>query len=199
LDRDRKGEARETLTRLLDMIDRMTKISRNLRHFARKPNQPLRPVALAEVVADARDLLGWRFQKSWASLQLDLGTDPLWVTAGAVRLQQVLVNLIGNALDAVEGQDDQRLILTARRDGARVVVTLRDHGPGIAPALVDRIFDPFFSTKEVGKGLGLGLSITYNILRDFDGEISVRNHPEGGAEFTLHLHATDAPGQQAAE
>jgi two-component system, NtrC family, C4-dicarboxylate transport sensor histidine kinase DctB len=199
LDRDRKIEARDTLTRLLDMIDRMTKISRNLRHFARKPDQPLRPVALAEVVADARDLLGWRFQKSGASLQLDLDDTPLWVTAGSVRLQQVLVNLIGNALDAVEGSCDQRLILTARREGALVIVHLRDHGPGIAPALIDRIFDPFFSTKEVGKGLGLGLSITYNILRDFDGQISVRNHPNGGAEFTLHLHATDAPVQRAAE
>jgi two-component system C4-dicarboxylate transport sensor histidine kinase DctB len=199
LDRDRKGEARETLARLLDMIDRMTRISRNLRHFARKPNQKLRPVALAEVVADARDLLGWRFQKSGADLVLDLGPDPLWVTAGSVRLQQVLVNLIGNALDAVEGGNDQRLILTARREGAMVAISLRDHGPGIAPALIDRIFDPFFSTKEVGKGLGLGLSITYNIMRDFGGQMQVRNHPDGGAEFTLHLHATEAPGQQAAE
>ncbi len=199
LDRDRPLDARATLARLLDMIDRMTRISRNLRHFARKPNQPLRPVALAEVVADARDLLGWRFQKSGASLAIDLGDDPPWVTAGAVRLQQVLVNLIGNALDAVEGGADQRLTLIARRDGSMVVITLRDHGPGIAPALIDRIFDPFFSTKEVGKGLGLGLSITYNILRDFGGEMAVRNHPDGGAEFTLRLHAAQAPRAKAAE
>lgn len=203
LDRDRPQDARATLARLLQMIDRMARISRNLRQFARKPNQKLRPTSLAEVVTDARDLLNWRFQKSGAHLAVDLAPEQIWVTAGSVRLQQVLVNLIGNALDAVEGSADQRMILTARRDDTQVVITLRDHGPGIAPALIDRIFDPFFSTKEVGKGLGLGLSISYNILRDFGGDMRVCNHPGGGAEFTLTLNASDAPdnavGQQAAE
>ncbi len=136
-------------------------------------------------------------RKAGVTLDLDLGAEPLWVTAGTVRLQQVLVNLLGNALDAVAGQPDPRLTLTARRDGAHVTIRLRDTGPGIAPALLERIFDPFFSTKEVGKGLGLGLSITYNIVRDFDGQISAHNHPEGGAEFVLVLHAASAPAQAA--
>lgn len=197
VERDRLPEAAETLARLLAMIDRMNRISRNLRHFARKPNRPLRPVDLSEAVRDARDLLDWRMRKAGVTLDLDLGAAPLWVTAGTVRLQQVLVNLLGNALDAVAGQPDPRLTLTAQRDGAHVTIRLRDTGPGIAPALLERIFDPFFSTKEVGKGLGLGLSITYNIVRDFDGQISAHNHPAGGAEFVLVLHAAAAPAQAA--
>jgi two-component system, NtrC family, C4-dicarboxylate transport sensor histidine kinase DctB len=198
LDRDRPDEARTTLARLLDVIDRMGRISRHLRNFARKPNQKLRPILLSESVTDARELLGWRFQKSGTELVVDLGEVPLWVTAGSVRLQQVLVNLLGNGLDAVAGQDPARLTLTARAIGADVIVTVRDTGPGIPPAVIDRIFDPFFSTKEVGKGLGLGLSITYNIMHDFGGEISVRNHPDGGAEFTLRLLRAE-PAAQAAE
>lgn len=198
LDRERLSEARTTLARLLAMIDRMGRISRNLRHFARKPNLPLRPVDLREAVREARELLDWRLQRGGAVLTLDLGTEPLWVTAGAVRLQQVLVNLLGNALDAVAGQTDQHLELTARKERDMVVIELADNGPGIAPALLERIFDPFFSTKEVGKGLGLGLSITYNIVRDFDGQISAQNRPEGGAVFVLRLHSA-VPKAQAAE
>ncbi|MFN4057403.1 MAG: ATP-binding protein [Roseinatronobacter sp.] len=197
LERDRVPEATQTLARLLAMIDRMGRISRNLRHFARKPNQPLRPVDLAEAVREARELLDWRIRKSCVTLDIDMGDRPLWVTAGAVRLQQVLVNLLGNALDAVAGQPDPKLTLSAAQIGAMVTIRLRDTGPGIAPALLERIFDPFFSTKEVGKGLGLGLSITYNIVRDFDGQISAQNHPKGGAEFVLTLHAATAPAQAA--
>ena len=197
LERDRVPEAAQTLARLLAMIDRMGRISRNLRHFARKPNQPLRPVDLNDALREARELLDWRMRKAGVLLDQDTGSGPLWVTAGTVRLQQVLVNLLGNALDAVAGQSEPRLILRAHQSEGHVTFSLRDTGPGIAPALLERIFDPFFSTKEVGKGLGLGLSITYNIVRDFDGQISARNHPEGGAEFVLTLPAAAAPAQAA--
>lgn len=198
LERKRAAEAQENIGRILGTIDRMGRISRHLRSFARKSNERLQAVPLAEVALAAQELLGWRLQKSGATLLVDLGDPPPVVTGGAVRLQQVLVNLIGNALDAIEGQDDKRLHLTARQVGEMVEVCLRDHGPGVPEHLQARIFDPFFSTKEVGKGLGLGLSISYNILRDFDGSLSVRNHPEGGAEFVLRLHpASPAPAQAA--
>jgi two-component system, NtrC family, C4-dicarboxylate transport sensor histidine kinase DctB len=199
LDRGRKEEARDTIGQILGMIDRMGRISRHLRNFARKPNEQLRAVPLSEAISGARDLLGWRLDKAGVTLEVDLGRPAPIVTGGLVRLQQVFVNLISNAIDAVEGAQDNRLHLCARQNGEMVEITLRDHGPGVPDALQARIFDPFFSTKEVGKGLGLGLSISYNILRDFGGELSVANHPEGGAVFTLRLRAADAPGLEAAE
>ena len=192
LDRGRGDEARANIDRIVGMIDRMTRISRHLRNFARKPNQQLRPVALADSVLAAQELLGWRLAKTGVTLQVDLGDVPLFITGGPVRLQQVLVNLLSNAIDAVEDGPDKSLHLCARQQGGVVQITLRDHGPGVADGLQARIFDPFFSTKEVGKGLGLGLSISYNIVRDFGGQLSMRNHPEGGAEFTLALQAAAA-------
>ena len=104
-----------------------------------------------------------------------------------MRLQQVIVNVLSNAADAVEGLADRRIQVTGRADGDEVTLAIRDRGPGVAPAIVDRIFDPFFTTKQVGSGLGLGLSISYNIMKDFQGDLRVANHPEGGAVFTLVL------------
>ncbi|MDD7970761.1 sensor histidine kinase [Roseinatronobacter alkalisoli] len=199
LDRGRSADAHDNITRILGMIDRMGRISRHLRNFARKPHQQMRPVDLGSVIADAQELLGWQLDRSGVVLNVDLGSDPLVVTAGAVRLQQVLVNLLANAIDAVDGNETKQLDLVAGRVGDMIELRLRDNGPGIAESVQARIFDPFFSTKEVGKGLGLGLSISYNIIRDFDGRISVRNHPEGGAEFTLRLHAAQPRSAEAAE
>ncbi len=198
LAQDRQTAAQENISRILNMIDRLSRISRHLRNFARKPNQQLREVALADAVQEAQELLGWRLRKTGVTLEVDLGPPGLQVIAGPVRLQQVLVNLLSNAIDAVEAGEMRALQLTASAEAGRVRVTLRDHGPGVPEALQPRIFDPFFSTKEVGKGLGLGLSISYNILRDFGGTLSVRNHPQGGAEFTLDLQAA-APTAEAAE
>ncbi len=199
LEQDRRVEAQGNITRILGMIDRMTRISRHLRNFARKPNKQLRAVALGDAITEAQELLGWRLRKTGVTLERDLGPQPLQVVAGPVRLQQVLVNLISNAIDAVEGAEDKRLHLRARVMGDRVQVSLRDHGPGVAEGLQGRIFDPFFSTKEVGKGLGLGLSISYNIMRDFGGALSVANHPQGGAVFTLDLAAAQPASIEAAE
>jgi len=191
LQRGRVTEAQENIGRIIGTVDRMGRISRHLRNFARKPNRQLHPVALGEAVAATEELLGWRINKVGAELVADLGDEGLSVTAGPVRLQQVLVNLLGNALDAIEEAEDRRLHLTARRDGDEVVLSLRDHGPGIPEHLHERVFDPFFSTKGVGKGLGLGLSISYNIVSDFGGRLELRNHPEGGAEFIVRLQAAD--------
>ena len=100
-----------------------------------------------------------------------------------MRLQQVIVNLINNALDAMEGQSDR--VVRIEVDGTTVRV--RDTGPGIEPSKADNIFDPFFTTKAPGKGLGLGLSISFNIVSDFGGALSAENHPDGGAVFSVRL------------
>lgn len=197
LERGQVAEAEQNIGHIIGMIERMGRISRHLRHFARKPHQKLRAVSVAAVVQEAQELLGWRLAQAGAELVVEIAPDGLCVTAGAVRLQQVLVNLLTNALDATEEAADRRLHLSARRQGDLARICLRDHGPGVPDQVMARIFDPFFSTKGVGKGLGLGLSISYNIVRDFGGTLEVRNPPEGGAEFVLCLRAAEAGASSA--
>jgi two-component system C4-dicarboxylate transport sensor histidine kinase DctB len=192
IDRGRVAEARETVARIASLVDRMAAIGRHLRNFARKPNQKLGPVALDEVVRDTLEIVAWRLKAANAELVVDLGPAPPCVHAGSVRLQQVLVNIVSNAADAVEGLPDRRIELCARREGERVLITVADRGAGVPEAIAGRIFDPFFSTKGVGKGLGLGLSISYNIVKDFGGELTVGRRPEGGALVTISLAAADA-------
>jgi two-component system C4-dicarboxylate transport sensor histidine kinase DctB len=117
------------------------------------------------------------------------------VMGGRVRLQQVLVNLLSNALDAMEMMDRPEIEIAILGDGTRWRVEMRDQGPGLTEDTLTHIFDPFFTTKSPGKGLGLGLSISYNIVRDFGGTLAARNHPEGGAVFIVDL--AQAPDQQA--
>lgn len=198
MDRGRMPEAQDNVRRISSLIDRMASISRHLRNFARKPNEKLGPVLLSSVIADTLEIVTPRLKAADAELVLQFEEDGLAVQAGPVRLQQVLVNIIGNAADAVEGLDNREILLSASRVDGRAVITIRDHGPGVAAAIAERIFDPFFTTKGVGKGLGLGLSISYNIIKDFGGDLSVVNHAEGGAVFRLVLDLAGA-AREAAE
>ena len=191
IERGRTSEARDNLSRISGLVDRMASISRHLRNFARKPNEKLGPVALDTVIDDTLEIVAARLKTADATLDIDLGRSPPAVVAGPVRLQQVLVNIITNAADAVEGQANRHIELKARRKGSRVAITVRDHGPGVPAAIAERIFDPFFTTKGVGKGLGLGLSISYNIVKDFGGSLSVTNHAEGGAVFRIELDSAE--------
>jgi two-component system C4-dicarboxylate transport sensor histidine kinase DctB len=199
IDRGRTDEARDNIRRIAGLIDRMASISKHLRNFARKPNEKLGPVPLDEAIRDTLEIIAWRLKAADADLQLDLGARPPIVRAGSVRLQQVLVNVISNAADAVEGLDDRRIEVTAFEEEGKVILTVRDHGPGVSAAIAERIFDPFFTTKGVGKGLGLGLSISYNIIKDFGGSLTAGNHPEGGAFFRVELQSSGRTVPEAAE
>jgi C4-dicarboxylate-specific signal transduction histidine kinase len=110
-----------------------------------------------------------------------------------VQLEQVLVNLIRNALDAVSDVKRPVIKIAVRASDAAVSISIADNGPGVPPEVIDRIFDPFVTTKPVGKGLGLGLSITYGIVQDFRGRIHASNRPQGGAEIVIELPRV-APG-----
>ena len=199
IDLGRTDEARDNIRRISALIDRMASISKHLRNFARKPNEKLGPVLIEDVMRDTLEIVAARLKT--ADAVLDVEIDPMLpaVKAGAVRLQQVLVNIITNAADAVEGLEDRRITVSAEKEGDKVIVSVRDRGPGVPPAIRERIFDPFFTTKGVGKGLGLGLSISYNIIKDFGGSLSVGEHPDGGAVFNIELDAADGNLLEAAE
>jgi two-component system C4-dicarboxylate transport sensor histidine kinase DctB len=199
IERGRIAEAGDNLRRISALIDRMAAISKHLRNFARKPNEKLGSVRVEDVIRDTTDIVSTRLRAADAELVVTVEPSLPPVAAGAVRLQQVLVNIVTNAADAVEGLEDRCIDLTVGPRGDKVLITVRDRGPGVAAAIRERIFDPFFTTKGVGKGLGLGLSISYNIVKDFGGSLSVTDHPEGGAVFTIELEMADADILEAAE
>jgi two-component system C4-dicarboxylate transport sensor histidine kinase DctB len=128
-----------------------------------------------------------RLAKDGVTLNWTPPDQPVLAMAGEVRLAQVLVNLITNAADAMTGE--VRELTLSLTDTPRPTIRVADTGTGIAQP--ERIFDPFYSTKEVGaaKGMGLGLSISYGMVQSFGGEIRGANRPEGGAEFVIELPA----------
>ena len=195
LDRDRPEDARKNVGLISQMADRMASISKHLRNFARRPQEKIGPIPLVAVLNDALDLMAPKLNGANATVHYDPPVQEIMVMGGRVRLQQVLVNLLSNALDAMETLNSPAIEIAILGDGNRHRVEVRDQGPGLTEDTLAHIFDPFFTTKSPGKGLGLGLSISYNIVRDFGGTLAARNHPEGGAVFIVDL--AQAPDQQA--
>lgn len=195
LDRGRPEDARKNVGLISQMADRMASISKHLRNFARRPQERIGPIPLTSVLNDALELMAPKLNAAGAELRYDPPAREVMVMGGRVRLQQVLVNLLSNALDAMETRETPEIEIAILGDGQRHRVEVRDRGPGLTDDTLTHIFDPFFTTKRPGKGLGLGLSISYNIVRDFGGTLDARNHPEGGAVFIVDLAV--APDQQA--
>lgn len=186
LERGKPDVARQNLTRITDVARRMGRIIRNFRTFARQEIEPAAKVDLGQVVQAATDLSEQRVTKEGVMLTVDMPAHQIWVQGGEVRLQQVLVNLISNALDAMAGVGERRLTITVT-DAKNVILEVRDTGPGINDP--DKIFEPFYSTKSIGEaeGVGLGLSISYGLVQSFGGNIRGTNAPSGGAIFTVEL------------
>ncbi|ATE59670.1 sensor histidine kinase [Thauera sinica] len=192
LERGDAGTARANLERIAELADRMGRITGQLRNFARKSSGQSEPVRLCHALDNALALLEARLRRSGAAVERSCPADEPVAMCDANRLEQVLVNLVGNALDAMAGQAQPRLDLSWERDGGVVRLRVRDHGPGLSDEARSRLFEPFFTTKPAGDGLGLGLAISAGIVRDFGGSLQGANHPEGGAVFTLELPL--APG-----
>lgn len=184
LDRGRTEVAGANFSRIAEMSDRMARIIRNLRAFARQESAPARQVDLCAAIDSAVELTAPHLRELGVTLEHTRPADPVWVRAGEVRLGQVFVNLITNAADAMADSPERRITIT-HLPGP--LVELRDTGPGLSDP--EKVFDPFYTTKSVGdgEGLGLGLSISYGIVQSFGGDIAGRTHPEGGAVFTLRL------------
>ncbi|MEO0717561.1 MAG: ATP-binding protein [Pseudomonadota bacterium] len=199
LDRGRAKEAHENVARISEMADRMAAISQHLRNFARKPQEQSGPVPVAAAINDAVQILSGKLKGRSARVTVDVSGRDLWVQGGQIRLQQVLVNLISNGLDAMADSTAPQIRVSAIEIGDRVEIHVRDYGPGLSEDVVAHVFDPFFTTKEIGQGLGLGLSISYNIIQDFGGHLSARNHPDGGADFVIELLAAERPSELSSD
>ena len=193
IDRKRPEKAVENLGAISEQTDRMSRIIRNLRAFAHKEPGPIEPVDLQTVIDTALDLTRERLRDDNVTVNRCGRPGPVWVLGGHVRLQQVIVNLLNNAVDAMSDQDTRTITIDVTQDAAHVSVEIRDTGSGLGdPA---RVFEPFYSTKDISasKGLGLGLSISYGIIGSFGGDLSARNLDEGGAAFRMILQAGEAP------
>lgn len=187
LERGRPDSVRDNLAEISSLTERMAAITRSLKGIARRASGTLGAISAAAAVGQALALLEARLRRESVTVDTDLPPGPLLVTGEDVRLQQVLVNLIGNAADAMRASPRRHLWIALAGEGEEAVLTVRDSGPGIAEADLQRIFMPFFTTKEAGDGLGLGLSISHGIVEDFGGSLTAANHPEGGAIFTIRL------------
>ena len=192
------GKATGNLARVLRLTERMAQLSKHLTRFARKPKDVVEPVAIAAVLDETLELLHGRINRAGADVSIE-GAAGVWVMGGQIRLQHVLMNLIGNALDAAPSAASPQIRVRVTAAEGEVRISVEDNGPGIADALLPRIFDPFFTTKEVGQGLGLGLSISFNIVTDFEGSIRAENRAGGGARFVVTLRSAQNPRREAAE
>jgi two-component system C4-dicarboxylate transport sensor histidine kinase DctB len=187
MERGQPEIAAQNLARISDLARRMGRIIQNLRSFARNESEPIGVVDMAAIIEGALELSAERLKRDAVDLEWRGVAGPAWVRGGEVRLGQVMLNLIANACDAMDGQPVKRLRLAIVQGGARTAVHVEDTGPGIeAP---DKLFEPFYTTKEVGasEGMGLGLSISYGLVQSFGGAIRGENVPGGGALFVLDL------------
>ena len=187
LDRDNLEQVAWNLQQISELTRRMAQISGQLKVFSRKASGQCIRVSLRACLEGAQRIVRTRLQQAQAELVLDLPADDLFVAADMVQLEQVLVNLIGNACDVLEGRPAKRIEVSAHQDADHVRLQVRDTGPGIAPENLERIFDPFFTTTE--SGLGLGLSISHTIAQRLGGSLTAANASNGGAVFTLTLAA----------
>ena len=168
---------------------RASRIVQNLLTFARQHKPERSPTSVNQVLDDTLELRGYELRVRGIDVQRDYDDQAPETMADAHQLQQVFLNLITNAEQAMERaeRDQQRLTVRTRQAGTLIRTEIEDTGPGIPPNLLERIFNPFFTTKPTGSGTGLGLSISLGIVREHEGRIWAENAPQGGARFVIEL------------
>src|SRR5436309_2451671 len=168
---------------------RASRIVQNLLTFARQHKPERTPTGVNQVLDDTLELRGYELRVRGIEVTRDYDEQIPETMADAHQLQQVFLNLVTNAEQAMEKspRESQRLIVRTRRTGAVIRIDVEDTGPGIPPNLLERIFNPFFTTKPTGSGTGLGLSISLGIVREHEGRIWAENAPQGGARFIVEV------------
>jgi two-component system, sensor histidine kinase AauS len=183
--------AQGNLDRIGQLVDGMGALTSQLKSFARKSPGTPQPVSVRRSLDNALFLLDQRLRHADVSVRIDLQGGDMVALCDANRLEQVLVNLIANALDAMIGCPNAALSLSGRHEGERVFIRVHDTGPGLPDPVLARLFEPFFTTRNAGGGLGLGLAISAGIVRDFGGTLTGANGPDGGAVFTVEIPAAE--------
>jgi two-component system C4-dicarboxylate transport sensor histidine kinase DctB len=182
----------EGLRRIDALLQRMAGLTGHLKTFARKSPAGLSErLRLGDVLEQALQLLAPRLRSEQVELHCETDSNAM-VLGDAIRLEQVLLNLLNNALDAMADAEQRLLNVSIQRQGEQCLLSIADSGGGIAEENLSRVFEPFFTTKPVGQGLGLGLAVSYGIVRELGGSLEVANGATG-ALFTLRLPAAANP------
>jgi two-component system C4-dicarboxylate transport sensor histidine kinase DctB len=189
LSRGRADDVETNLLQIASLTERIGKITSDLKILARKGRTPAEPVLLRNVIDGAVMLLQSRFSGRMNILQIDYENADIAVLGSQIRLEQILINLLQNALEAVEPRPDGAVHVSVSHDQTNVTVSVKDNGPGIAPEILQHLFSPFNTSKE--GGLGLGLVISSDIAGDYGGRIDV-DTGENGTCFSVHLKKADA-------
>ena len=192
----KNADVGEKHSRHLELIyksaERCQKIVQSLLSFARRAAPERKPVGVNKLIEDVLEMIAYPLRTSNVKVVTKFSTRLPVVLADGHQVQQVVLNIINNARQALEGKTDAGCITLATNHDANFVrIVIQDNGPGIAPENLKRIFDPFFTTKEVGKGTGLGLSLCYGMIREHGGNILVTSPPGAGATFTIELPVAD--------
>jgi two-component system NtrC family sensor kinase len=189
----------EHLRVIHEQAERAGRIVRNLLTFARKGVAEKTAVDLNDVAARTSLLIVYELQLHGIELESALSPEPVVVLGDRYELQQVLLNLVNNAVHAVsqlEAGCPRRIRLETARQGGTAVLKVRDSGPGVPPHLASYLFTPFFTTKAPGEGTGLGLSLSYGLVKAHGGILAYEVPPEGGAEFRISMPAHDGPADE---
>jgi len=184
LQRERVAEALSSFQRIDDLIERMGAITRQLKSYARKGGDALEPVDLRAALSSALAMMEPQLKARTVKIVRNLPRGPVMVLADRIRLEQVIINLFRNALDATKGLRAPRIEIALLAEDM-AVLTLADNGPGITD--LEKLFEPFWTTKKPGEGTGLGLAISSSIVNDFGGRLTARNGEAGGAVFEMQL------------
>lgn len=195
--RGRTEEVAENLAMISALVDRTGRIVRQLKTFARKESATPQAVTVASAIEHALMIVEPRRRETAGRIVVTPCAPDLLALAEAGRLEQVLVNLLRNGLDAMLGQADPCLEVRAEHSGENIAIAVRDHGPGLPAEVLHHLFEPFYTTKPAGEGLGLGLAISLTIVESYGGTLSADNAPDGGAIFTLTLPAALTPPKES--
>ncbi len=204
LQRKRPEEAQSSFQRIDDLIERMGAITKQLKSYARKGGDTLLEVDLRDAVSGSLSMMEPQLKRGDVKVLVTLPDHPVPVIADRVRLEQVIINLFRNALDATKTLDAPQIEIMLNA-GETATLSLRDNGEGIEN--LDDLFEPFYTTKQPGEGVGLGLAISSSIVTELGGTLTARNGQSGGAVFEMqlpmhnsaHNEAVDAEPIKAAE
>ncbi len=184
LQRQRPEEALSSFQRIDDLLERMGAITRQLKSYARKGADSFEPVDTRAAVSSALAMMEPQLKTRAVNMIRTLPNEPVMILGDRLRLEQVIINLLRNALDATQGRDDPTIeILLAAGD--TVTLQVRDNGDGIDN--LDDLFEPFYTTKQPGDGVGLGLAISSGIVNELGGRLTAHNAADGGAIFEVQL------------
>jgi two-component system C4-dicarboxylate transport sensor histidine kinase DctB len=184
LQRKRPEETLSSFQRIDDLIERMGAITRQLKSYARKGGDAFQPLDVRQSVSSALAMMEPQLKRRHVRITRNIPRDPVMIMGDNVRLEQVLINLLRNAIDATKAVEDPQvdILLTA---GDMATITVRDNGGGVEN--LDLLFEPFYTTKPAGDGVGLGLAISSGIVNDLGGRLTARNGSAGGAVFKVEI------------